>query len=96
MHPRLARFVYRFTPHMRVLSDQRIREHAQRRNIGVPRRLLTKLFAGICAVPCGVPPPPAVGLLVTVPITCVRASRVANESDSCGPGGYPLVGQLLA
>ena len=65
MHPCLARFVYRLTPQMRVLSDQRIREHAQRRNLGVSRRLLTKLCAGICAVPCGVPPPPAVGLLVT-------------------------------
>ena len=76
---------------MRVLSDQRIREHAQRRNLGVSRRLLTKLGAGICAVPCGVPPPRcwSPGDHST---TCVRASRVANESDSCGPGGYPLVG----
>ena len=96
MHPSLARFVYRFTPQMRVLSDQRVHEHAQRRNLGVSRRLLTKFGAAICAVPCGVPPPPAVGLLVTVPITCVRASRVANESDSCGTGVYQLVGQLLA
>ena len=65
MHPCLARFVYRLTPQMRVLSDQRIREHTQRRNLGVSRRLLTKLGAGICVVPCGVPPPPSVGLLVT-------------------------------
>ena len=65
MHPCLARFVYRLTPQMRVLSDQRIREHAQRRNLGVSRRLLTQIGPGICAVQCGVPPPPAVGLMVT-------------------------------
>ena len=29
------------------------------------------------------------------PTTCIRALRVAYESDSCGPGGYPLVGIQL-